>query len=298
MFDLIIIGAGPGGLTAAIYARRSNLSVAIIEKSAPGGAIINTKNIENYPGYENIDGVSLALNMFSQVQKLKTTFINDNITKLEKENNIFKVIGKKVYEAKYVIIASGTTYNTLSLPNEEKYLGRGLSFCALCDGGLYKEKEVAVVGGGSSALEEALYLADVTKKVYLIHRRDTFRGEDTLVQKAKNHRNIVLKLSSEVIEYIGEKQIEAVKIKDANNNVSILKVGAVFLYVGSHVDDSYFKDLKITNNNGYIETNEKMETSIEGLFAIGDCRAKEIRQIVTATSDGAIAASNIVKRLK
>lgn len=300
MFDILIIGSGPAGMTAAIYGKRSGLDVAIFEKNAPGGAMINTNKIENYPGVLSCDGATLAMNMYEQMSNLGVTYFSLEVEKIEKEKDIFKVYANdEVYLSKTVIIATGTKNKKLSVKNEDKFSGRGISWCAICDGNFYKNKRVAVVGGGNSALEEGLYLSTLASKVYVIHRRDTFRADDIIVNKLKEKENVEFILDTTINEFSGDKRLEKILIYNLKEkSEKWLDIDGVFEYIGQEADYKFFKDLEICNEKGYILVNTNFETKIKGLFAAGDIVNKEIRQIATAVNDGAIAALNASRYCK
>ena len=287
-YDIIIIGAGPGGLTAAIYAKRANLSCAIIEKGAPGGQIINSYSVENYPGIGQISGVDLAMQMYNQVVSLEVPFIFEEVKEIK--NHFVVVTNDGEYEASSVIIATGQSPKRLHLENEEKMLGRGISFCAICDGSFYKNKDVIVVGGGNSAIEESLYLSSICKNVYVLVRNQ-LRADELIAKELKEKENVKIMLNTKPLEYLFDDSFLGIK----TNNGEILASGC-FLYVGN-VPNTSFVPEEIKDEYGYIITDLHMETKIKGLYAVGDCREKELRQIVTATSDGAIAASTIKKTL-
>ncbi len=289
MYDLIIIGMGISGISAAIYAKRSGLNILMLEKGAPGGTINNIAEIENYPGYTKIAGPTLATNLLNSLNeqnipyKLETVtdVILDDIKTIKTKNN--------VYQCKNLLIATGRTPKLLDLDNVKEYLGQGISTCALCDGPLYKNKDVAVIGGGSSALSEALYLSNIAKQVYLIHRRDDFRGENTLIDQVKNKSNIKLLLNNEVTSLIIEdNQFKGINLKDQK-----LLVSALFLYIGSKPNTEFLNNTALKMEDGYIITNEEGKTNIPGVYASGDCIKKEIYQIINAASEGAIASINI-----
>ena len=287
-YDIIIIGAGPGGLTAAIYAKRANLSCAIIEKGAPGGQIINSYSVENYPGIGQISGVDLAMQMYNQVVSLEVPFIFEEVKEIK--DHFVVVTNDGEYEASSVIIATGQSPKRLHLENEEKMLGRGISFCAICDGSFYKNKDVIVVGGGNSAIEESLYLSSICKNVYVLVRNQ-LRADELIAKELKEKENVKIMLNTKPLEYLFDDSFLGIK----TNNGEILASGC-FLYAGN-VPNTSFVPEEIKDEYGYIITDLHMETKIKGLYAVGDCREKELRQIVTATSDGAIAASNIKKTL-
>ena len=300
MFDIIIIGSGPAGMTSAIYGARMNLKVLVIEKGAPGGAMVNTYKIENYPGFASIDGATLSMNMFEQMTSLGVEFLGDEVEKITKNGDTFTVkTTYSLYQGKTVILATGTKNREIGAINEEKFLGRGISFCAICDGSLYKDKDVMVVGGGNSAIEEALYLANIAKKVYLVHRRDSFRAALKSVDELKKKENVEFILNSVLEEFSGDKKLEQVLIKNLKTEKEEwIKVDGVFEYVGQIPNNEAFIDLGITNDNGYVLVDGNFETKIEGLFACGDIIEKGVRQIATAVNDGAISALSASRYIK
>ena len=293
MYDVIIIGMGIGGITAGIYAKRAGLNVLMFEKSAPGGMLQKIDKIQNYPGFSEISGPDLALNLFNQVKKVGVPFKFEEVIDVEITEEYKKVITKNgTYEAKNIIVATGRTPKYLGLDNEKDYLGRGLSTCASCDGNFYKGEDVAVVGSGNSALQESLYLANIVNKVYLLHRGVNFKGDDALVERVRNTQNI------EIVDGVNIKKINEVegKIESVTlDNEKTINVKGVFIYIGYKPDTEMFKKLDITNINGDIIVSENFETEIDGLYAIGDCAKKGVYQLVTAASDGCIAVSNIEK---
>ena len=298
MYDLAIIGAGPAGLSAAIYASRAGLKVALIEKLIPGGQAATTSTIENYPGFsEPISGPELMEKMKAQAEKLEVEFIDDEITTILSEEVASVPLGLKLnglegtYEAKAVIIASGAASKKLGLPGEEKFIGRGVSYCATCDGPLFKGKEIVVVGGGDRAVEEGIYLSLFAKSVTIVHRRDKLRAQEVLTRRAAANEKIKFLLDTVVTEINGNKSVEKVKIKNIKEGVEKdFSCQGVFIFVGLSPNTGFIKDLISLDEHGYIITNEEMATSREGIFAAGDVRKKGLRQIVTACSDGAIAA--------
>ncbi|WP_375318180.1 thioredoxin-disulfide reductase [Spiroplasma endosymbiont of Virgichneumon dumeticola] len=301
-YDLIVVGGGPAGMTAAIYAQRANLKTAIIEKYIVGGKMIKTSEIENYPGYDYILGPDLSEKMQQQVEKLKVEFIYDEVkTIIDNKNHTSKTVvmlcGNKI-TAKAVIIATGSVERKIGCPGEEEYANRGVSYCAVCDGALFKGKIITVVGGGYAACEESLYLTRFTKQVNLIHRRDQFRADEKTVNKIKNHPNITLITDYVVTEVIGDdlkKKVIKLKIQNVKTKViNEVATDALFPYIGSDPVTSFVKELDICDSNGYIITNDKCQTKIPGLYAAGDVIAKNLRQIVTAVNDGAIAAQYLI----
>ena len=293
MYDVIIIGMGIGGITAGIYGKRAGLNVLMFEKSAPGGMLQKIDKIQNYPGFSEISGPDLALNLFNQVKKVGVPFKFEEVIDVEITEEYKKVITKNgTYEAKNVIVATGRTPKYLGLDNEKDYLGRGLSTCASCDGNFYKGEDVAVVGSGNSALQESLYLANIVNKVYLLHRGVNFKGDDALVERVRNTQNI------EIVDGVNIKKINEVEGKIESitlDNEKTINVKGVFIYIGYKPDTEMFKKLDITNINGDIIVSENFETEIDGLYAIGDCAKKGVYQLVTAASDGCIAVSDIEK---
>ena len=293
MYDIVIIGAGPAGLTSAIYARRANKKVLVLEATAYGGQMIKTHNIENYPAESKISGLELAKKMYEQAKDLGAEFEFEKVVEVV-ENSEKKIVKTEddEYETKSVIIATGSKERKLGLENEAKFTGHGVSYCATCDGPLYKGEEVAVVGGGSGALYEALYLADVAKKVYLIHRRDEFRGEEALAKSLEAKGNVEFILGANVTKLNGTEKLESIEI----NGEKTLEISALFVAIGREPKNDFVKNLQL-DEKGYVEAGEDCKTNIDGIFVAGDTRVKNVRQIVTATSDGAIAAQNAIKYL-
>lgn len=300
MFDIIIIGSGPAGMTAAIYGKRSGLRVAIFEENAPGGAMINTANIENYPGFSSIDGVSLAMNMYEQISSLGVEFYGNKVIKIEKDEEIFKVYtDENIFLSKTVILATGTKSKKLLAKNEEKFIGNGISWCAICDGNFFRGKKVVVVGGGNSALEESLYLSSIASKVYIIHRRNELRAQNVLIEKIKEKENVEFILNTIILEFSGDKKLEKILVKNVvDGNEYWLDIDGCFEYIGQEANSYLVREKEITNEDGYVLVNNNFETKIKGLFAAGDIINKEIRQIATAVNDGAISALNASRYCK
>ncbi|ELL44472.1 thioredoxin-disulfide reductase [Spiroplasma melliferum] len=295
IYDILIIGAGPGGMTAAIYAARAMANIAMIEKGAPGGKVTKTSEIENYPGFDSIQGYELAMKMFDQTQKLKIPYIADRVTTITKQDNLFKLelFSKKFLLAKAVIVATGTVERKLGVPGELELEGHGVSYCAVCDGALYKGKDVVVVGGGYAALEEALYLARFVNKVYLIHRRAEFRADHNIVNKVKAHPKINFIIDTIVTEIkdVTEKRVTTVVIKNVKTSkIDNLAVSAIFPYIGAIPISDFAKNLGVLDEEGYFVVNNKCLTVLPGLYAAGDVTNTTLRQIATAISDGAKAA--------
>ncbi|PQP78861.1 thioredoxin-disulfide reductase [Spiroplasma sp. ChiS] len=294
IYDILIIGAGPGGMTAAIYAARAMANIAMIEKGAPGGKVTKTSEIENYPGFDSIQGYELAMKMFDQTQKLKIPYIADRVTTITKQDNLFKLelFSKKFLLAKAVIVATGTVERKLGVLGELELEGHGVSYCAVCDGALYKGKDVVVVGGGYAALEEALYLARFVNKVYLIHRRAEFRADHSIVNKVKANPKINFIIDTIVTEIkdVTEKRVTTVVIKNVKTSkIDNLAVSAIFPYIGAIPISDFAKNLGVLDEEGYFIVNNKCLTALPGLYAAGDVTNTTLRQIATAISDGAKA---------
>lgn len=295
-YDLIIIGMGISGISAAIYAKRSNLNVLIIDKSMPGGLLNNIETIDNYPGYASISGPDLAMNLFNQLNNLNVEMKYEEVINIE-ANDETKIVQTTMnkYGAKRILIATGRSQRTLGLPNEKELLGKGISTCALCDGNFFKDKEVVVVGGGNSALQESLYLSRLVKKIYLVHRRNEFTAQQETVDKINNTANIEILFNKSIKEILKENdRLSGVILNDDTK----LDVEGLFIYIGFTPKAEFIKELNITNEAGYILVNDKMETRIKGVYAAGDIISKQVYQLVTGASEGAIAAVNIISSLK
>ena len=296
MYDIVIVGAGPAGLTAAIYARRAAKKVLVLEAKNYGGQIINTLDIENYPVEEHISGFDFATKLYNQAKNLGTEILFEkvvNINDFGREKEVETT--KNKYKAKTIIIATGSENRKLGLANEDELVGKGLSYCATCDGAFYKKKTVAVVSGGNTALEDALYLADIVSKVYLIHRRDEFRGEQSTVSHLKEKNNVEFIYNSNVTKLNGDERLKSIEVTDKNGSVKNIDVDGLFVAVGRIPENQNFAKLIDLDESGYVKSNEDCVTNVDGIFVAGDNRIKEVRQLVTATSDGAIAATNAVK---
>ena len=296
LYDIIIIGAGPAGLTSAIYAKRANKNILVLEAKNYGGQIINTLDIENYPANEHISGFDFATNLYNQAKnfgaEIKFEKVVD-INNLGKEKEV--ITTKNTYKTKTIIIATGSENRKLGLPNEDEFASKGISYCATCDGAFYKEKTVAVVGGGNTALEDALYLADLASKVYLIHRRDEFRGEESTINLLKEKDNIEFLYNSNVTKLNTKDRLESIEVTSNDGEIRTIDVDALFIAIGRIPENQNFAKLINLDNAGYIISNEYCHTNVEGIFVAGDNRVKELRQLVTATSDGAIAAVEAIK---
>lgn len=300
MLDLIIIGAGPAGLTSALYASRAGLDAMIIERGAPGGKMFVTHEIENYPGFETISGRTLSQTMHKHALKFGAKYEYGDVQAIIDNGDSKTVItNMNEYEAKKIIIATGTENRKLGAPGEEQFQGAGISYCAVCDGNFFKDRDVAVVGGGNSALEEALYLADICSSVTIIHRRREFRAEEYIVNKLKQKENIKFILDSNVKSFNGSEQLESVTTVDKiTGEETTTPVAGAFIYVGLIPITSPFANLGIVDEHGNIQVDERLESKIKGIFVAGDVRVKDLRQIATATSDGAICAQHVINDLK
>ncbi|WP_282090989.1 thioredoxin-disulfide reductase [Bacillus subtilis] len=296
IYDVIIIGAGPAGMTAAVYTSRANLSTLMIERGIPGGQMANTEDVENYPGFESILGPELSNKMFEHAKKFGAEYAYGDIKEVVdgKEYKVVKA-GSKEYKARAVIIAAGAEYKKIGVPGEKELGGRGVSYCAVCDGAFFKGKELVVVGGGDSAVEEGVYLTRFASKVTIVHRRDKLRAQSILQARAFDNEKVDFLWNKTVKEIHEENgKVGNVTLVDTvTGEESEFKTDGVFIYIGMLPLSKPFENLGITNEEGYIETNDRMETKVEGIFAAGDIREKSLRQIVTATGDGSIAAQSI-----
>ena len=294
-YDLIIIGAGPAGLTAGVYAGRAGLKVAMMEKEAPGGKMIKTDIICNYPGHKEIEGVKLSMDMFEHASESNADYLYGDVTKIETNGDIKTIhtADGSEYHTYAIIAATGTVERTLCFPEDELLLGRGLSYCAVCDGAFYKGKEVIVIGGGNSALEEALYLTQFTEKVKLVIRRDVFRADELVQKQVLNNPKIEIYKKHIAKAYIIDENDKLGGVKFTNletgEDVDILSSG-LFPYIGADPASSYLKDLGVLDEEGHVIVNDRMHTTQPGIFGAGDINAKNLRQIVTAAGDGSIAA--------
>ncbi|MCA1319625.1 thioredoxin-disulfide reductase [Bacillus tianshenii] len=295
IYDVVIIGAGPAGMTAAVYTSRANLSTLMIERGMPGGQMANTEEVENYPGFDHILGPELSTKMFDHAKKFGAEYAYGDVKEIV-DGKEYKTVnaGGKSYKARTVIISSGAEYKKIGVPGEKELGGRGVSYCAVCDGAFFKGKELVVVGGGDSAVEEGVYLTRFASKVTIVHRRDELRAQKILQQRAFDNEKIDF-IWSHTVKEINELNgkvgsVTLVSTKDGSEQE--FKTDGVFIYVGMLPLTKPFLNLGITNDMGYIETNERMETKVPGIFAAGDIREKTLRQIVTATGDGSIAAQS------
>ena len=295
IYDVAILGAGPAGMTAAVYTSRANLSTIMIERGVPGGQMVNTNEVENYPGFASILGPDLSNKMFEHAKKFGAEYAFGDVKQLN-DGDEYKTIvtGNKEYKARAVIIATGAEHKKLGIPGEEEYSGRGVSYCAVCDGAFVKDRELVVVGGGDSAVEEGIFLTRFAKKVTIVHRRDQLRAQKILQERAFANEKIDFIWSHTVKEIHAEdgkvSSVTLVSTKDGTERE--FKTDGVFIYIGLVPLTKPFEHLGITNEDGWIITDEEMRTRVPGIFAAGDVRAKSLRQIVTATGDGSIAAQS------
>lgn len=296
-FDCIIIGSGIAGMTAAHYLKRGNLSVVVLERELPGGKLNNIESVENYPGFLKVEGIRLAGYIYEQIIKVGVIYKYGNVLNIKQEAGLNIVTtDTEVISSKYVIIASGRVPRKLGLDLEEQLIGKGLSFCTLCDGAFFKNKDVAIVGGGNSALESSIYLAGLCKNVYLIHRRDTFSGEGVLVERLKKLANVKIKYNSEVVQYLSDgKKLEGIVIK-SNEETTNLEVSGLFLNIGYVPDTEYLKSLEIKLDNNYVLVDSNMKTNLDNIYACGDVIKKDVYQLTTATGEATIAANSILNK--
>ncbi|ARW40680.1 thioredoxin reductase [Bacillus amyloliquefaciens] len=296
IYDVIIIGAGPAGMTAAVYTSRANLSTLMIERGIPGGQMANTEDVENYPGFESILGPELSNKMFEHAKKFGAEYAYGDIKEIVdgKEYKTVKA-GSKEYKARAIVISAGAEYKKIGVPGEKELGGRGVSYCAVCDGAFFKNKELVVVGGGDSAVEEGVYLTRFASKVTIVHRRDKLRAQSILQARAFDNDKIDFEWNKTVKEIHEEngKVGRLTLVDTVTGEEEEFKADGVFIYIGMLPLSKPFENLGITNEEGYIETNDQMETKVPGIFAAGDIREKSLRQIVTATGDGSIAAQSV-----
>lgn len=296
MYDVIIIGGGPAGITAGIYCKRANLKTIIFEKDTIGGQIASSPLVENFPGTKSISGSELANNLYEQAESLEIPIEIEEVTNIKpgKIKTVTTDCGE--YQTKAIIIATGSKYRLLGLPNEEDFIGNGISFCTSCDGAFYKNKDVAVIGGANTAVTNAIYLSNICHKVYLIYRGNKLKCEKVLQDKLTTKNNIEVIYNTNVIELFGSDELENIKIKD-DTEERILNISGMFLSIGMNAQTDIVKDILPLNEQNYI-LSEDCNTKEDGIFVAGDCRTKELRQLTTAMSDGAIAATNAIKYIE
>lgn len=298
MYDLIIIGAGPAGLSAAVYAARAELDFIVIEGSMmQGGQVLTTYDVDNYLGLPGIGGFDMGMKFAEHAKKLGVTFVTENVISMEIQRNVKSVkTDKNTYETKTIIIATGAVHKKAGIPGEAEFTGKGVSYCATCDGAFFKNKVTAVVGGGDVAVEDALYLSRMCGKVYLIHRRDEFRAAKSLVKKARETDNIEFVLDSVVEKIDGENKVRSINIRNKKGaTIKTLEVDGVFFAVGMQPVTAFVDKNIEMNEAGYIIAGEDCATNIPGVYAAGDIRTKQLRQIITAAADGANAVTSVEK---
>ncbi len=289
--NTVIIGAGIAGVTAAIYLKNAGIDFILIEKGTIGGQITRASIIENYPGISSIDGPTLSFNLYEQLKKLSIDVKYDEVKEIKVQDNEKLVyLDSEIIKCQNIIVATGRKPRQLGLKNEEQYIGKGISFCALCDGHFFKDKAVAVVGGGDSAFEEALYLSNICTKVYLLHRSNQFRAKNTFISKVKNTKNIIIKENVNVVKLNGDAYLTSIELDNGEN----LNVNGLFIYIGNIPDVSF---IQVNKENGYIVVDKNMETNIKGIYACGDVIFKKTYQLTTAIGEGAIAANMIIKEV-
>lgn len=289
---VVIIGSGIAGMSSAIYLLRAGINPLIIEKEVAGGQLHKASVIENFPGFDKISGPDLAFNIYNQVKKLGVRYLYDEVINITNDNEIIIKTKKEEIKTKYLIIATGRAPRKLNLNNEDRLIGKGVSYCALCDGALYKNKDVVIVGGGNSAVEDAIYLAKICNKVTLIHRRNELRAENKLIEELKEFNNIEIIYDNEITDYIlDDDKIVKVKLKDDRE----IKTSGVFIAIGY---EPICNMLDLENEKNYIIVDNKMHTSIDNIYAVGDAIKKDIYQLITASNEGVIAAVDIIKNEK
>lgn len=299
MYDIGIIGGGTAGMTAAIYGQRAGKRTVIIEGTNFGGQIVSSTNVENYPGIASVSGSEFSMNLLDQAMKLGAETVAEQADRVQKEDGMFVIeTSEKAYPCRSVILATGVTHRHLGIEKEEKLVGAGVSYCATCDGAFFRGRDVAVIGGGNTALQDAEFLSNYCRKVYLIHRRDEFRGEKSLAERLKEKENVEFVLSATVKEIVGETMVEGLILNNKKTGEEFkIEVSGVFVAIGQIPQNDKFKDLIKLDEDGFILASEDCLTSCPGVFAAGDCRTKEVRQLTTAAADGAVAGLAACKYL-
>jgi len=298
MYDSIIIGAGTAGLTASIYAARAGLNVLVLEGVAYGGQIVNTLNIENYPGLFRVSGYDFSKSLYEQAKELGAEIKMEEVISVDLVGEVKKVVTTKAnYLAKTIIIATGRQSRQLDIEDTKKYIGKGLSYCATCDGNFFKNKDVAVIGGGDTALDDAMYLSQIVNKVYLVHRRNEFRGNKNTVKKLENKDNVEFILDANLKKINGEDRIESIDVEYKDKSVDNLKIDGLFIAIGQVPNTGMFENVLDLDEYGYIISADT-STSIPGVYVAGDVRTKDVRQLTTAANDGTIAATRVIQYLE
>lgn len=299
MYDIIIIGAGPAGMTAGVYAKQARKNVLILEKDTYGGQILKADKVKNYPGFTEISGFEFATKLYNQLKELEPDIKFEEVIEIKNFDDYKEVLTKKnSYKTKSIIIASGAQNRKLGLTNEDKLIGKGISYCATCDGMFFRNKEIAITGGGNSAIDDALYLSNIAKKIYVIYRQKEFRIESINLSKLKEKDNVEFILSSNIIDIRGNDKLESIVLKNNDTNEeSTLNIDGLFIAIGHIPVSSMCKNIVDTDEKGYIISKEDCKTNIDGIFAAGDIRIKDVRQLTTACSDGTVASLNACKYL-
>lgn len=297
MYDLIIVGAGPAGMTAALYALRANKSVLVLEAKAYGGQILMADKVENYPAIKEISGYDYSQNLYEQIVSLGVKYKNEVVLKINSDKTV--TTNNNTYKAKAIIIATGASSRKLGLKNEEELIGKGISYCATCDGNFYKGKVVAVNGGGNTAIEDAIYLSGIAKKVYLIHRRDEFRAEKKRLKELTNKKNIQIYTNRIITRLNGTNHLESIKIENNDGKEDeILKVDGLFIAIGQEPKNTVFTNIADIDDKGYFISEDGVHTKTKHIYIAGDARQKTLRQLTTAVSDGSIAAVTAIKEME
>lgn len=297
MYDVLIAGAGTAGMTAGIYVQRAGKKALVLDEKGYGGQIVNTATVENYPGFVNISGTEFTERIHEQAVELGVDFKVEKVKNAKKKGEVFVVsTGDSQYEVKSVIIATGVKNRELGIPGEEKFKGSGVSFCATCDGNFFKGRDIAIIGGGNTALEDAEVMSGIANKVYLVHRRDEFRGDKLTVKRLSVKDNVEFVLNSKPVEITGGFAVDGLKVENTEDgSQKTLKVDGIFVAVGQNPDNKAFEGLVKLDSAGYVDAGEDCVTSAEGIFVAGDCRTKKVRQLTTAASDGSVAAAGAVE---
>lgn len=296
MYDSVIIGAGPAGLTSAIYLRRANKKVLVLESNGFGGQIVSADKVENYPGFAEISGYELAENLYNQAKNLGAEIKFERVESVKNDKTVITSGGN--YRGKTLIIANGAAKRKLNLENETELTGKGISYCATCDGNFYKGKIVTVVGGGNSALEDALYLSDVAKKVYIVHQFNEFNGEEKYIEDLYKKSNVIFFMESTVTAINGKNRLESITVTNRNGEASEIITDGLFIAIGQEPKNEPFANIVDLNDSGYIQCLNGVYTKTNGVFAAGDTREKDLRQLTTAVSDGSLAATAALKIMK
>ena len=296
MYDIIIVGCGPAGMTAALYARRANKKVLVFEANAYGGQILKASVVENYPGVEKTTGFDIATKMYEQITKLGAEVKFEMVKRITKDREV--ITDKDTYKAKAIILATGSENRRLNIPGEVDYIGKGVSYCASCDGNFFKGKDVAVIGGGNTALEDTNYLSGICNKVYLIHRNESFRGDEALVDQVELDKNVEIIMNSNIVGISGDDVLNKITIKDKEENTRDIDISGLFVAIGQQPKNELFADIIELDEKGYIKTEDGVHTNQPFIYVAGDTRAKDLRQLTTAVSDGSIAATVAIKEME